>query len=56
MKRLVPPAGNAGGEMSRLLSRRFNAFAQFGKIRLQDDGTRQRNCDAIFRQIALTDY
>jgi hypothetical protein len=40
--------------MSRLPRRRFNAFAEFSKIRLQDDGTGPRNCDAISRQIALT--
>jgi hypothetical protein len=40
--------------MSRLPRQRFNAFAQFRKIRLQDAGTGQRNCDAIFRHIALT--
>jgi hypothetical protein len=42
-------------EVSRLPRQRFNAFAQFRKIRLQDAGTGQRNCDAISRQIALTD-
>jgi hypothetical protein len=40
--------------MSRLPQQRFNAFAEFRKIRLQDAGTGQRS-DAIFRQIALTD-
>jgi hypothetical protein len=40
--------------MSDLPRRRFNAFAEFSKIRLQDDGTGQRSCDAIFGQITLT--
>jgi hypothetical protein len=40
--------------MSDLPRRRFNAFAEFRKTRLQDDEAGQRSCDAIFGQIALT--
>ena len=35
------------------MRRRFNARAGFRKIRLQDEGTATRNCDAIFFAIAL---
>jgi hypothetical protein len=39
--------------MSSQLQRRFNTSDEFRKIRPQDEGTGQRNCDAIFARIVL---